>query len=593
MSWPDNHAPRNHVAGQAHNSSIHQAAANDDLTVVSDLLDGGVDVNIRDESLCTALHYAVRNNSSAMVQLLLLRGADTSLRDNGTVDEPDGFTPVENAARLNMMAAMQELIVHAVDIESSNAIHLAAREDHMDILHLLFDKISSNSGVSHRQAVADALRESAKNHSLQMVRFMLQKLDDELETHTPNEYRQDALNRALLAVFDYGDGMGVLPEYIRSQNWDHAIQILDILLKAGASINAHSDDPERRTALHSALHEQDPPSRLLVFLLERGADVNYRNSYGRSAFFELLVHPKATEELVKVFTDAGAVVESPDVRGQTPLHGVCKPTIASWLIASGGDLSAVDDQGEIPLHKAIHNLELISLFVEAGSPIDKRNTLGWTPFMQSQFVSISKLLLDHGANIHAATDQPLKGTTAIHQAARACNSELLLFLLANGADVHARAARVVPSSALSISAPVIVEGNTPLHLVVNSAAGAMGGDPLEVVTALLDHGADIEAKEGTGKTPLLLAITTEIYHKGSYIPNKNVVELLLRRGANLYAIDDLAKNAFQLADDRHYQISDTGNFERKFVPPRSSHDYSMPGGRGRGRGAYGRGNFYS
>jgi hypothetical protein len=38
---------------------------------------------------------------------------------------------------------------------------------------------------------------------------------------------------------------------------------------------------------------------------------------------------------------------------------------------------------------------------------------------------------------------------------------------------------------------------------------------MDVLKALFDHGADIEAKEGSGKTPLLLAISTKLYSNGS------------------------------------------------------------------------------
>ena len=143
---------------------IHQAAANDDLAKVSKLLDSGVEVSGHDKSLHTALHRAIINDSSTVVQLLLSRRANTSLRDNGTFDEPDGFTPAKSAARLNAIAAMQELIAHRVNIESSSAVFLAARENHLDMLSLLLDKSpGSMSDASHQRAITDALRVLAKN----------------------------------------------------------------------------------------------------------------------------------------------------------------------------------------------------------------------------------------------------------------------------------------------------------------------------------------------------------------------------------------------------------------------------------------------
>lgn len=79
-----------------------------------------------------------------------------------------------------------------------------------------------------------------------------------------------------------------------------------------------------------------------------------------------------------MFTDAGVVIAPPTAKGQTPLHCVCKLSIASQLIALGADVSATDDQGEIPLHKAslLGNLKLVCLYLNAGTLIDKQNNLG-------------------------------------------------------------------------------------------------------------------------------------------------------------------------------------------------------------------------
>jgi ankyrin repeat protein len=96
---------------------------------------------------------------------------------------------------------------------------------------------------------------------------------------------------------------------------------------------------------------------------------------------------------------------------------------------------------------------------------------------------------------------------------------------------------------------------------------------LEVVTALLNHGAEIEAREGTGKTPLLLAITREYDSNAkSCTNNEKVVNCLLERGADPYAIDNAGKNVFQLADDRNYTLSEVEKFERN--PPPSSNIFS-------------------
>jgi hypothetical protein len=66
--------------------------------------------------------------------------------------------------------------MHGIDIIPSNVVYLAAR-NHMDILRLLFENMSSSmADTSHRRATADALRVSAVKQSLEVVVFLLEKL---------------------------------------------------------------------------------------------------------------------------------------------------------------------------------------------------------------------------------------------------------------------------------------------------------------------------------------------------------------------------------------------------------------------------------
>jgi ankyrin repeat protein len=555
---------------EAHIATIQQAAANDDLAKVSKFLDGGVDVNSRDWAHQTALHRAICNDSSTMVRLLLSRGAHTSLRDGWDPDWPEGFTPVENVVLLDARVAMQELLAHGVNVEASDAVYFTAKEKHAEMLKLLFDQPeSSMSDVARQQAFSIALRGSAAQWSCELVRWVLETGGDE---RALDDCWQGALDSACLHVLN---GLLALPYCQHSQECDQAIQVLEILLKAGASINAHTKGSVSCTILHLAL-QLGSPWKLVAFLLNHGADVNFCGPDQHSPFFRLLACPKATEEHVKMFTDAGAVISLPDARGQTILHCVRKSSIASWLLSSGADICAVDNQGETPLHKASSNcnLDLVLFYLEAGAPTDKRNNLGWTPFMLSGSVSISKALLDRGANIHAASNQ---GITAIHHAAQIDNPALVSFLLANGADVHSRAHRED-----GVSNP-IVEHNTPLHIAIAFADGTLVRRTLQIVAALLDHGADIEAKDGAGKMPLLLAISTRLYS------NEKVVNYLLDRGADPHAVDSSGKSATQLADHKHYMFGRTGKFERKPLPPRSFRGLDVGPGRGTGRGVYGRG----
>lgn len=245
---------------------------------------------------------------------------------------------------------------------------------------------------------------------------------------------------------------------------------MDILLKAGASVEAHGV-----SALDRAVFTHSRPLKLIRFLLGRGADVNSCENGGCSPFNSMLSFTSISEECFKMFPNAGGEIGPPEANGSTPLHRVIFSDTASWLLASGADISAVENQGEITLHKACstQTFEVVSVLLEGGTPINVRNILGWTPLMKSRAVKISKALFDEGADIHAVTEL---GMMAIHHAAGLCSLELVSFLLANGGDVDVRAAREVPNRE-PVDTTTVIRDTTPLHFAIISPYGSQKAKP--------------------------------------------------------------------------------------------------------------------
>jgi len=70
------------MAHLVHDFEIFDAARNNDVKKVRELLDAGVDINIHDfDRQQTPLHLACANGAKAVVELLVKRGADLSVRD--------------------------------------------------------------------------------------------------------------------------------------------------------------------------------------------------------------------------------------------------------------------------------------------------------------------------------------------------------------------------------------------------------------------------------------------------------------------------------------------------------------------------------
>ena len=115
----------------------------------------------------------------------------------------------------------------------------------------------------------------------------------------------------------------------------------------------------------------------------------------------------------------------------------------------------------------------------------------------------------------------------MHYAAKMAREKVVEFLILNGAHVNARDAA----------------GSTPLHRVARTQriitprgdpAGAMdlirkSKEKGEVVAELLlDHGAEVDARDALGQTPL---------HRAAESDNRPVAELLVKRGADVAAQD--------------------------------------------------------
>jgi truncated hemoglobin YjbI len=130
-----------------------------------------------------------------------------------------------------------------------------------------------------------------------------------------------------------------------------------------------------------------------------------------------------------------------------------------------------------------------------------------------------------------------RGQTLLHDAAMAGECELAAELIRFGADPDARepeghtplyrasteaVARVILAAGASVDVISGPTRGTPLH-----QAARRGYAP--VAAALLDHGANIEARDCKGQTPLRRAVNCR------QLP---VVQLLMQRGANPHAADN-------------------------------------------------------
>ncbi len=131
-------------------------------------------------------------------------------------------------------------------------------------------------------------------------------------------------------------------------------------------------------------------------------------------------------------------------------------------------------------------------------------------------------LLQAGADVNARDEE---GATLLMQAAYAGNLEMVRVLIKAGADVNAKDER----------------GWSAISRAVYNAEQKRGF--AEVVQALIDSGADIEAAISYGVRPLMLA---------AGYGETAVVEALLNAGADVLAKNEGGYTALMMVKQKHY-----------------------------------------
>lgn len=293
----------------------------------------------------------------------------------------------------------------------------------------------------------------------------------------------------------------------------HRLDIAKLLLDHGADI--HNTNYWEDPALAASTYETSPQGDMSLFelLLDYGADINASGCRGTP--LSMAAH-HGDVEMMKFFLSKGA---GPNIR-----YG------HRWK--KGSKVS-----GNGSMRMALHliaakktPLEAMTILLNAGAIVDVRDCKGWSPLhlviLADNEVLIDKAkveaLLRFGANVNIphklphrrsqctchSSQGPVPGDTALHYAARSeCENgaEIMALLLENGADVNAIDRR----------------GCTPLHV---ARVEKREEEKYRCLEILLRHGADINAQDIPGCT---------ILHYQARALSKDLVKWLCDRGCDV------------------------------------------------------------
>ena len=237
--------------------------------------------------------------------------------------------------------------------------------------------------------------------------------------------------------------------------------------------------------------------RLLITLIEKGADVNQKDEKGNTS---LLISAERKEEIniVKILLEHGADTNAVNDRGESPLLITNDNDIAKLLITNGANVNAQDERSRTPLYNAVRNgdIKRTRLLLENNADVNAKNSRGYTVLntaTSKRNIPIVKLLIEYDADIHS-------NPSSLFSAASSGNIELFKLLLNNGVDAKS----------------VNTQGNTILF-------SAASGNSLEIVKLSIEKGANPRLKNKYEESPLAFAKTKEI------------AELLIKNGADINA----------------------------------------------------------
>ncbi len=226
------------------------------------------------------------------------------------------------------------------------------------------------------------------------------------------------------------------------------------------------------------------------------AEVERRREPARAAFFAAC-RTGEVETLRELLTGDPSLVRERADNGATGLHLAAEHPAALRLLLDHGSDPNVRDKGDnaLPLHFAAGGgpLESVRVLLDAGSDVEgagdlhTMDVIGWATCFAEARRDIVDLLVERGARHH------------VFSAAALGDVDVLRRVVADDPEaIRRRLSR-------------FEQEQTALHYVIAPADGLVGGlfrtgDHYRTLGALIELGADLEARDARGRTPLAVAM---------------------------------------------------------------------------------------
>jgi ankyrin repeat protein len=413
--------------------------------------------------------------------------------------------------------------VNAPQLDGTTALHWAVRLDDLDTADLLI-RAGANVSAANR-AGATPMQLAALNGNAAMVEKLIKAGADSNVPLTPSG------DTALMMASRTGK-----------------TDAIKVLLDGGAQVNT-KETWGGTTALMWAVSERHAAA--VKTLIDHGADVNARSNFVPAA------NGRGFEGRTPVAPQPGQAAEEFASGWLTPLMFAAREgdgESARLLVAAGADVNAPASDGKDALGLAIFNgnYELALFLIDSKAQVNRADTQGFTPLfwavdrrnmetapnfpwmVTADPLPLIKKLLEAGADPNALVNNTPRArmragsprivfATALMRAAFSGDLDLVKLLLAKGAD----------PAVVSKDNETVLEAAAALGFIQGYSKGRSAAERLDVITLLVDLGADVNAADDYGITPLMAAAN---------MGEVSIIQFLVDRGADLGAYDLGKKN---------------------------------------------------
>ncbi|XP_071122381.1 ankyrin repeat domain-containing protein 50-like [Mytilus edulis] len=513
-------------------SALYRACEGGFHDVVEILLIHGADTSLCHEDESSPLHMACRAGKTSIVQLLLANNVDVCELDQ------DNISPLRISCEQGNIDIVRLLLQNEANVNMSDIwmkhcpLQMACDAGHLNVVKLLLENDADVNSVSEFNDTPLSL--ACEGSFADIVRVLLENKAEIFETIPSKsplfiacqnenagivQMLLDSNNNVYPGIYEW-DGRPHLP--LAAACASNQVYIMQMLLqKCSDKISCFDMCFSMRTASFCGCTD-------IVNVFMKNADLLFSKKRISVINESMYLACKGGHiETVQYFLSQGIDVFQYSDAGRSLVHATCESSlengghkaVISLLIQNKLDISKPDNDGLSPLHLACQNclLSVCEFLISNNANVNMQDYQSKSPLhfaCQSDSLSLCEFLISIKANVNM---QDYQNKSPLHFACERIepNIDIIEVLLKNKASFEL----------------FDIAGKTPLHVICerfqnfrqdtkhfNMFLLEISSKYKSIVKSLISYGADVNARDNEGETPL---------HKTCRYGNNELVKTIL------------------------------------------------------------------